>query len=302
MSRVDQPCPFDSTLVQNSSIPRALRYGRLKEDCNVIRTLVSIEVDLASSLAIRFACHLGGCIDMEIHPVYVKGSPTHETAMGAGWASRTWEREIIEQGKEEIAQLIAAETDFCPVLSESRVAHGDRGIELLKILEETAFDLFVEGVHFPWTAGDIHRRLHGKLYQKLSSPLVLVRSLRKVSNVLLLCTDVSGTQALSAMFSKIWQNCSLPLLLAYPSEETSGAAHAGLREAVHEAGELLAKSGCAVTAQDELLAGPGDAAGEVLKQYSLVAMGLEKGAKKESAEFQWLQMVQTSALVALYSK
>ncbi len=268
----------------------------------MIKTLVSIEVDLASSLAIRFACQMGGFIDMEVNPVYVKGSPPHEVAMGAGWASRTWERETIEQGKEEIAQVIAAETDLCPVLTEPRVVYGDRDTELLKIVQETTFDLFVEGVHFSWNPSDIFRRFHGRLYQKLPSPLVFVRSLRTVSSVLVLCVDVEGTQAVSTMLEKLWKNCPVPLQLAYPSQQGAGEGHHGLQDAVHKAKEFLEKSGCSVSIQEAWPSDPETAGTDTLKHYGLVAIALERDAKKENPLFRWLHLVQTSALVALYSK
>jgi hypothetical protein len=268
----------------------------------VIKTLVSIEVDLASSLAIRFACQMGGFIDMEVNPVYVKGSPSHEVAMGAGWASRTWERETIEQGKEEIAQVIAAEMDVCPVLTQPRVVYGDRDTELLRIVQENTFDLFVEGVHFPWNPPDIFRRLHGRLYQKLPSPLVLVRSLRTVSSVLVLCTSVEGTRALSMTLERMWKNCPVPLELAYSSQQAEGDGHHGLRDAVHKAKESLEKAGCSISVKQAFPIDPEAAGIDALKQYGLVAIALEKDAKKENAMFRWLHLVQTSALVALYSK
>ncbi len=90
------------------------------EEFNVIKTLVSIELDLVSSLAIRFACQLGSLMDAEIHPVYVKESSPHDSVWGAGWASRTWEKEMVQQGKAEIAELITAEMDFCPVLKRTQ--------------------------------------------------------------------------------------------------------------------------------------------------------------------------------------
>ncbi len=289
-------------VVKDRCEPFATDPNPSKEDCSVIKTLVSIEVDLASSLAIRFACQMGGFINMEVNPVYVIGSPSHDVAMGAGWASHTWERETIERGKEEIAQVIATEMDLCPVLTEPRVVYGDRDTELLKIVQENTFDLFVEGVHFPWNPSDIFRRFHGRLYQKLPSPLALVRSLRKVSSVLVLCTTVEGTLAVSMMLEKMWKNCPVPLELAYPSRQGAGEEHPGLQDAVQKAKELLEKAGCAVTVQDGLLPSPESSEADTLKHYGLVAIALDRDSKKEHAQFRWLHLVQTSALVALYSK
>ena len=118
----------------------------------MIKTLVSIEVDLASSLAIRFACQLGGSIDMEIHPIYVKESLSPDSSRGAGWASRTWEREMVEKGKEEISKMIAPEMDFCPKLYDPSVIYGDRHSEVSRVAQEGGFDLYVEGTVYvgPW--------------------------------------------------------------------------------------------------------------------------------------------------------
>ncbi len=266
----------------------------------MIKTLVSIEVDLASSLAVRFACQLGGLMEIEIHPVYVKESPPLESAMGAGWASRTWEREMIEQGKEEISELISAEKDFCPVLGEPRVIYGDREAELLKITHLENFDLYVEGVHFPWTPGDLYKRIHSKLYQKLPATPVLVRTLRKINHVLLLCLDAAGTEALCALFQKIWKNCLVPLTLAYPTADTAQTQSEALRQAVENARRILEESGCAVHVQDGFPVRPELDAAEALKDHGLVAMALERNVKKDTPELAWLNLVKTSSLLAFH--
>ena len=111
----------------------------------MIKTLVAIEVDLASSMAIRYACQLGNLVNMELYPVYVKEPPPEVPTTGVGWVRRTWEREIVASGKEEIQEMLASEMESCPVLQEPRVIYGDREYELLKIMEHDPFDLYVEG-------------------------------------------------------------------------------------------------------------------------------------------------------------
>ena len=97
----------------------------------MVKTLVAIEVDLASSFAIRYACQMGNLIQMEIHPIYVK-FPSPEIPMtGVGWVRHSWEREVVETGKAEIQEVLASETESCPVLQQPRVIYGDREIELL---------------------------------------------------------------------------------------------------------------------------------------------------------------------------
>jgi hypothetical protein len=262
----------------------------------VIKTLVSIEVDLVSSLAVRFACQLSGLMEMEINPVYVKESAPHESAMGAGWASRTWEKEMVQEGKEEIADLITAELDFCPVLKEPSVIYGDRETELLKVMSADGFGLYVEGVSFSWTQADILKRLHTKLYQGMAPPMIFVRTLRKVNNVLLLCLDVEGTRALTTVFQRIWKTDSVPLSLTYPAEDTAKTRE--LKDEVERSRVLLADSGCAVDVREGLGAGPDTA--EALKDQGLVAISAGRHIKKDSPELQWLNLIKTSALLVFH--
>ncbi len=265
----------------------------------MIKTLVSIEVDLASSLAIRFACQLGGLIRMEIHPVYVKEFPSEGSLIGAGWASRTLEREMIREGKDEISEMITAEMDFCPELNEPRVIYGDREAELLKILQIEDFSLYVEGSgsHFSWNAATIYKHLHSKFYKKLTFPVVWVRALRKINQVLILCLNPTATDTLARVFQRIWKDCPVPLLLALPSGNGGGGT--ALREAVENARTLLEQAGCKVAVQASLPSNPEEITDEALN-YPLVATALERDIKKDQPGLQWLAMIKTSSLVAFY--
>lgn len=266
----------------------------------MIKTLVSIDVDLASSLAIRLACQLGGLMDMEIQPIYIKESPSHESAWGTGWASRTWEKEMVQQGLEEIRELVTTERDYCPVLKNPQVIYGDRDAELLKIAQADVFDLFVEGAHFPWVPGDLHKRLHSKLYQKIPSPVILVRALRKVEHVQLLCFDPVGTETLTKVFQRIWQGCSVPLVLHYQAGAGATSEANRLREAILRAHSLLTESGCSVSINNTLSRDPETDEAGTLKACGLVAMAMERTIKKDCFEIQWLAEVKTSSLLAFY--
>ena len=108
----------------------------------MLKTLVAIEVDLASSFAIRYACDLGNLIPMELYPVYVKAPPPEVPVTGTGWVRHTWEREIVEMGKEEIQEMLASEQESCPMLQDtpgdlwgSRLRTGqDRGAGELRFV------------------------------------------------------------------------------------------------------------------------------------------------------------------------
>ena len=266
----------------------------------MIKTLVSIEVDLASSLAIRFACQLGGSIDMEIHPIYVKESLSPDSSRGAGWASRTWEREMVEKGKEEISKMIAPEMDFCPKLYDPSVIYGDRHSEVSRVAQEGGFDLYVEGTEFTWGHGELYKLAHTKFYQRLTCPLILVQSLRKMKQVLLLCMDIAGTGILTRTFEKIWKGSSVPLVLAYPEDHVTTSGETSLEEKVLGAKGLLEKAGCTVEQKQidpEVFSNPSE---DLMKDYGLVAIGLDRAVRKDSVELEWLSLVKTASLIAFY--
>ena len=266
----------------------------------MIKTLVSIEVDLASSLAIRFACQLGGSIDVEIHPVYVKESLSHDSFLGAGWASRTWQREIIEKGKEEISKMIAPEMDFCPKLSDPRVIYGDRHSEVSRVAQEGQFDLYVEGVDFVWNRSELYKLAHTKFYQRLTCPLILVRSLRKMTRVLVLCLNIQGTETLTKTFKKIWKGSSVPLIFTYPTDHLTLPQETGLKEKVLESTGILKQAGCMVEQRQldpEVFSKPTE---DDLKDYGLVAIGLDRAVRKDSVELEWLSLVKTASLMEFH--
>jgi hypothetical protein len=266
----------------------------------VIKTIVSIEVDLASSLAVRFACHLGSCLPMEIQPVYVKEFPTPESAVGSGWARHTWEKELLQEGKEEISSMILAEMDFCPVLKEPLVVYGDHEAELLKLVEHGSFDLYVEGVHFSWNVATLHKQLHSKMHQRIQAPMVLVRSLRKVKEVLLLCVDTAGTEAIIKLFRQIWQGCWVPLVLAVPESTAPGEKRDLLEQTVADSAKLLGESGIQATVDTAFPAVDSEHVEQSLKDYGLVAIAVERSIPKDCAQLRWMNSVRTSCLVALY--
>lgn len=266
----------------------------------MIKALVSIDVDLASSMALRLACQLGAFMEMEIRPIYAKDSPSHEAAMGAGWASRTWQREMIEQGKTEISQLLVSEQDFCPVLRDPEVIYGDRDAELLKIIQAEQAHLYFEGVHFSWTPSEIWRTMHRKFYQSLRLPFVLVQALRKVNEVVLLGLDIEQVHTLTAVFQSIWKSSSVPFTFAYPEEGEGVADDKSLEEVVDRSRKVLEESGCTTSVLRIPKCSPFPGAADILSEYALVALALPRNVRKECAELQWLSQIKTASLLAFH--
>jgi len=261
----------------------------------MIKTLVSIEVDLAASRAIRFASQLNYLIPMEILPVYVKETPPRELSIGSGWARHHWEQELVQQGRAEIMEMISSEWEFSPTLKEPRVACGDREGELLKIMETERFDVFVDGERFEWTPADLHRKLNSRLWQRFPGVIGIARVLRKIEELLVLCTAASGVQPLVKSLSSLWKGSSLPLSLAVPR-----GGPANLAQEAAKAKELLAEAGCQVSLQEDFPYYPEPPVPGFLRKYGLVALALSRDLKKDSPELEWLSQAKAPLLVTLY--
>ena len=262
----------------------------------MIKTLVAIEVDLASSMAIRYACQLGNLVDLELYPVYVKEPSSEVPTTGMGWVRRTWERELVATGKEEIQEMLAAEMESCPVLKEPRVIYGDREYELLKIMEHDHFDLYVEGAPYPFTPANIYHRLHQKFYQHLGTPLIWLRVLRKINQLLVVCQDPADIKALLAAINKLWTGCPTPVHLGVVTP--AGYSEALRREAA-AAREELEAAGCQASMKEIPAQTAGEILPEVTKEYGLVAVCLKRDVKKDSPQLQWLSQVKAPLMVVL---
>ena len=264
------------------------------------KTLVAIEVDLASSMAIRYACDLGNLIPMELYPVYVKAPPPEVPATGTGWVRHTWEREVVEMGTEEIQEMLASEQDTCPTLQPARVIYGDRDYELAKIEGHEKFNLYVEGAPYPFNATTIQRRLLAKFYQKLACPLVWLRVLRKIHQVLVVCPDLAGARVALPAISNLWSGCSIPVHLALPPQEEQGDSSAALWEEARKVLAAMEATGCSVEAKEVADWSSGGPDQTMLKDYGLVAVALERAVKKDNVRLSWLAQVKNPLMLVLY--
>ncbi len=265
----------------------------------MLKTLVAIEVDLASSMAIRYACDLGNLIPMELYPVYVKAPPPEVPATGTGWVRHTWEREVVEMGTEEIQEMLSSEQDTCPMLQPPRVIYGDRDYELARIEGQEKFNLYVEGAPYPFNSITIQRRLLAKFYQKLACPLIWLRVLRKIHQVLVVCPDLAGGRAVLPAISNLWGGCSIPVHLALPPQEEHGDPAALWEEARKSLADLEA-AGCTAETKEVADWSAGGPELAMLKDYGLVAVALERTVKKDNVRLNWLTQVKNPLMLVLY--
>jgi hypothetical protein len=177
----------------------------------MIKALVSIDADLPSSIALRYTCQLARRIEMEIQTIHVHDQTTAGPGIGAGWARHTWEKELVEEGKKEISQLLTAESGFCAILNEPIVVPGDHEKEILAELGGGSYDLFVEGLPLTSSTNTLVKRMKSHLYQQISTPNLLVQNLFPLEHVTLMVADEKDLSLLIDCFSALFGSLELVL-------------------------------------------------------------------------------------------
>ena len=266
----------------------------------MLRTLVYLDADLASSIALRYACQLTQVIDMELHIVHVE-EPDHDGhTLGTGWVRRTFESAMLKTGEFEIAQLIKAEKSSCPVLGAPKMLVGDRENEILREIQRESYDLFVEGSLHSFTAKKLYDKIHSRLYKHIPCPVIIVKNLVNLEKIALIVRDEVEPKKLVSMFSKIFSGGKPSLDLIYcefqePGKLSSkGKANAnGTLNAVEKI--LMEQNWHPEDCRT--IQGAPEEIGDVMRDYGLVASPLYNPIGKRSNWFQLLSHIPSPILI-----
>ncbi|MBW2016086.1 MAG: hypothetical protein JRJ01_04490 [Deltaproteobacteria bacterium] len=169
----------------------------------MIRTLVSLNADLASSIALRYVCQFADKTSMDIKTIHVEEPESDGNPPGTGWVRRTWEKGLLGSAETEIAQLINAERTLYPSLCMPKLLVGDRDDEILRELHYETYDLFAEGLLYSFRGINFDAKIHSKLYRKMPCPVLLVKNLVSVDKIALLMDRSSRLNSLLFDVSKI---------------------------------------------------------------------------------------------------
>jgi len=175
----------------------------------MIKALVSLNADLASSIALRYTCQMANMIEMDIKTIHVEEADAEGNPPGTGWVRRTWEKGLLGTAEAEISRLINAERSSCPTLSSPKMTVGDREAEILRELEEESYNILVEGILLSFDASHFETRMRSKLYKKMPCPLLLVKNLVSLNKIALLVEDHTDLSALVPTFSKLFEESSV---------------------------------------------------------------------------------------------
>ena len=266
----------------------------------MLRTLVYLDADLASSIALRYACQLTQVVDMKLHTFHVE-EPDHDGhAPGTGWVRRTWESAMLKTGEFEITQLIKAEKSSCPTLGAPKMIVGDRENEILREVQRESYDLFVEGSLHSFTAKKLYDKIHSRLYKHIPCPVIVVKNLVNLEKIALIVRGEEESNKLVSLFVKIFSGAKLNLDLIYCKFQEPGKLSSkgiadpnGTLNAVKK--NLMEQNWHPKDCRT--IQGAPEEIGDVLRDYGLIAFPLHHSINKKSNWFQLLSHIPSPILI-----
>ena len=266
----------------------------------MLRTLVYLDADLASSIALRYVCRLRHSINMQLHTVHVE-EPDHDGhAPGSGWVRRTWESAMLKTGEFEIAQLIKAEKSSCSMLGTPKMLVGERDNEILHEIQRESYDLFVEGSLHSFTPKKLFDKIHSRLYRYIPCPVIVVRNLVNLEKIAMIVSDEIESKKLVSMFLKIFNGAKLNLDLIYCEFQESGRLSSKGRtdaKGTLNAVEKILMEQNWHPEDCRTIKGSPEEIGDELRNYGLVASPLRHSISKKSNWFQLLSHIPSPILI-----
>lgn len=240
----------------------------------MIKGLLYLDENLASSIALRYASHLAELINLQLQTAHVEQPDQKQHSAGSGWVRRTWERGVQDAGTQVVQRLLKTEKVQCPFTGPPKIFIGDRDEEILDELKFGSYDLFMEGDLNTSNVSDFYKLITSRLYAKAPCPVMIVKNLLVKQNAVLLCGDGVDHHKLIIQFLKIFGGAQLEIeLLYYKFQETDELSFQEKEAAgsfLQEAEQLLAEKGGALY-RSRVVTGTPERVGDYLSNYGLVA-------------------------------
>jgi hypothetical protein len=255
----------------------------------MIRALVSLDADLASSIALRYACQMAKLIEMELQPIHVEEPGREGRVLGTGWVERTWERTLLKTGLEEINRLITTERGSCQAIFPPKISVGDAQDEILRELKEEPYDLFVKGELYTFAPTRFYARVHSRLFRRAPCPIMVVNNLVHLQRVSLLLEEGTELQPLVGTFLKLFGAVDVGVDLLYckfqPSRRQAFHKKEDPDRILRAAEDMLSQQGRRLGKSEVKEEAP-EKLGDLMRDYGLVMTSIhhDLGRKNPMAE------------------
>jgi hypothetical protein len=178
---------------------------------STLKALIAVKADLASSIAIRYACQLAGLTGLKLQTLYVAKPDEQDRTPGTGWVRQTWEDAVVLQDRDSIAQLVQTEKVACPDLGNPKMVAGKRDIEILNELQVSDYDLFTEGILHAFEPVNFRKKIFSRLYRNLPCPALMVKNLVNLDKGVLALGEDHDLPSCISVFLKLFERVQVEL-------------------------------------------------------------------------------------------
>ena len=242
----------------------------------MLKTLLYINEDLASSIALRFTHYLNKFVPISLYVTHVE-EPDEKEQVGTGWVRRTWEDGVASSGKRLIDRMLRTENIDCPLAGRPKVFVGDRDKEILYELRNGLYNLYIEGYLDSADPEKFYELISSPPCTEPAAPVLIVKNLSLSKKCALLCADSVDPKLLVEKSMAILGESTFELdLVHFKFSENSKLSVLDHKEGgavLNETEALLAEAGKTVE-NVSVVSGTPEQVGEYLKEYALVASTL----------------------------
>jgi len=139
--------------------------------------LIALDADLASGIAIRYACRLEKSIRFNIQVIHIPDMEERGPSHGGGWVHHAWENGVIQQARQNINALVKEDLFSCYLNQTPKIVPGEKESVIMEELQQYQYAFFIEGLLHSFEPDMFFQKLGSSLYQKLPCPVLLVKNL-----------------------------------------------------------------------------------------------------------------------------
>ena len=268
---------------------------------STLKALIAVKADLASSIAIRYACHLTELTGLKLQMIYVAKPEDQGRTPGTGWVRQTWEDAMALKGRDSIAQLIQAEKVACPELGNPKMVAGKRDMEILHELQVADYDLFAEGILHAFEPANFLKKINSRLYRNLPCPALLVKNLVRLDKGILALGEANDMQSCVSVFLKLFAGVQADLDLVccrlQDSEEAAGPNAADRLETALQAAENLLAEKDRKPRASRIVEADSESLSRSIQDYGIVLASLPRGNMENRPMVDLLSRIPSPVLI-----
>jgi len=240
------------------------------------KTLLNIDENLASSIALRFSAYLNKFISLSLHIAHVE-EPDDKEKVGHGLVHQAWEEGVINSGKRLVERMLRTENIDCPLAGRPKITVGTRDEEILYQLRSGQYRLYIEGYLNTSDPEAFYQLISSPIYTQAPCPILVAKNLSISKKCALLCADSVDPKLLVEQSCKVFGKANFLFDIVYfkfkENEELQFLEQGEAGSNLVETEKLLAEKGKQIE-NIHVVSGTPEQVGDFLKEYALVASTL----------------------------